>query len=90
MREQREHFESHRGAEREELILGLLLGLCFEYRNIWEKMENLGFSNKKTANVGGGTQNRAWMELKATTLDKNIPVPRDREGSCRGAALWLV
>ncbi len=27
------------------------------------------------------------MELKATTSDKNIPVPRDREGSCRGAAL---
>ncbi|HOQ50879.1 MAG TPA: FGGY family carbohydrate kinase [Candidatus Atribacteria bacterium] len=76
------------GAEREELILGLLLGLCFEYRNIWEKMEkNLGFRIKETANVGGGTQNRVWMELKATTLDKNIPVPRDREGSCRGAAL---
>ena len=48
-------------------------------------MENpVGLRIKETANVGGGTQNRVWMELKATTLNKNIPVPRDREGSCRG------
>jgi len=73
---------------REELILGLLLGLCFEYRNIWEKMEEkLGFRVKEAVNVGGGTQNRIWMRLKSTTLGKNIFVPQDREGSCRGAAL---
>ena len=49
--------------------------------------EKLGFRVKEAVNVGGGTQNKIWMRLKSTTLNKNIFVPQDREGSCRGAAL---
>lgn len=72
----------------EELFCGLVLGICFEYRKLWEGMEaELKVRTKEVSNVGGGTRNSFWMQLKADVLKKEIMVPEDTEGSLKGAAL---
>ncbi|MGQ9472619.1 MAG: FGGY-family carbohydrate kinase [Candidatus Caldatribacteriaceae bacterium] len=90
------YYEGARGAflslsgktERKDLLLGVLLGLCLEYRHLFEMViGTLNFRVKRVVNVGGGTKNRAWMQLKSTMLSQEILVPEDREGSCKGAAL---
>ncbi|MGC8777578.1 MAG: FGGY-family carbohydrate kinase, partial [Candidatus Caldatribacteriaceae bacterium] len=90
------YYEEARGAflnlsgetQREDVLLGVLLGLCLEYRHLFEMViGTLNFAVEKAVNVGGGTKNRAWMQLKASMLSREIVVPEDREGSCKGAAL---
>lgn len=88
-------YEEARGAflnlwgetDKKDLILGVLCGLCAEYRIIWERMEKeLSYRVDHAVNVGGGTQNTTWMFLKATFLGQPIVVPEEKEGSCQGAA----
>lgn len=90
------YYEEARGAflnlsaatNREDLLLGVLLGLCLEYRHLFDLVTGtLDVVVEKAVNVGGGTKNRAWMQLKASLLSREIVVPEDREGSCKGAAL---
>jgi xylulokinase len=90
------YYEEARGAflnlsgetQREDLLLGVLLGLCLEYRYLFEMVTGtLDFPVEKAVNVGGGTKNRSWMQLKSSILSREIVVPEDREGSCKGAAL---
>ncbi|WP_369018724.1 FGGY family carbohydrate kinase [Thermatribacter velox] len=72
----------------EELFCGLVLGICFEYRKLWEGMETeLKIKAEEASNVGGGTRNSFWMQLKADVLNREIAVPEDTEGSLKGAAL---
>ncbi|MBC7218182.1 MAG: FGGY-family carbohydrate kinase [Candidatus Caldatribacterium sp.] len=74
--------------KREDFLQAVLLGLCAEYRTIWERMEReLSYNVTQAVNVGGGVKNRAWMRLKATFLKRSIIVPKEKEGSCQGAAL---
>ncbi|MCS7241980.1 MAG: FGGY family carbohydrate kinase [Candidatus Caldatribacterium sp.] len=89
-------YEEARGAflnlsgdtKREDLLRAVLLGLCAEYRIIWERMEEeLNYAVTHAVNVGGGVKNHAWMRLKATFLGRPIVVPEEKEGSCQGAAL---
>ncbi|MEI6156895.1 MAG: FGGY-family carbohydrate kinase [Atribacterota bacterium] len=73
---------------REELLQGVMASLCFEYKNVWDVMQNaLSITVDQITNVGGGTHNQYWMKMKATVLDHSLVVPRDREGSSKGAAL---
>lgn len=73
---------------REDVLRGVLLGLCLEYRHLFEMVvRTLDFKVEKAVNVGGGTKNQAWMRLKSSMLSQEIIVPEDREGSCKGAAL---
>jgi sugar (pentulose or hexulose) kinase len=37
--------------------------------------------------TGGGTASRFWTQLKADICDVSISVPREREATCRGAAV---
>jgi sugar (pentulose or hexulose) kinase len=74
--------------DRDVLIQSLLVGLCFELRTVWEEMSSaLDLTVKEVTNAGGGTYNRYWMKLKSTVLGMDIIVPKDREGSSKGAAL---
>jgi sugar (pentulose or hexulose) kinase len=74
--------------DRDVLIQSLLEGLCFELRTVWEETtSSLGLAVNEVTNMGGGTYNRYWMKLKATVLGMQIVVPKDREGSSKGAAL---
>ncbi|MGQ9623417.1 MAG: FGGY-family carbohydrate kinase [Candidatus Caldatribacteriaceae bacterium] len=89
-------YEEARGAflnlwgetDKKDLALGVLCGLCAEYRIIWERMEKeLSYKVDHAVNVGGGVQNKTWMSLKATFLGRPVVVPEEKEGSCQGAAL---
>lgn len=89
-------YEEARGAflnlsgetQREDILRAVLFGLCAEYRIIWERMSSdLAYEVVHAVNVGGGVKNDAWMRLKATFLKCPIVVPREKEGSCQGAAL---
>jgi len=57
-------------------------------RFVWEDMVHaLNIPVTRVVNAGGGSNNRYWMEMKATVLGHSIEVPEDREGSAKGAAL---
>lgn len=72
----------------EDFLRAVLFGLCAEYRIIWERMErDLSYTVTQAVNVGGGVKNTSWMRLKATFLKRPIVVPKEKEGSCQGAAL---
>ena len=74
--------------DRENILQGLIFGLCFELRTFWEVMEKaLDVSVKRVTNTGGGSQNTYWMEVKATVLGYEIIVPKDKEGGTKGAAI---
>jgi len=74
--------------DRENLLQGTIAGLCFEMRFVWEDMVHaLTIPVTRVVNAGGGSNNRYWMEMKATVLGHSIEVPEDREGSAKGAAL---
>lgn len=73
---------------RQEIVQGLVAGLCFEYRNVWESIiHTLCIPVKRMTNVGGASKNRYWMRVKASVLGHDLVVPSDTEGSCKGAAL---
>ena len=75
-------------SNKENFLQGLIAGLCFELRFVWEEMTDVfNISVKTVTNAGGGSKNKYWMEMKATVLDHNILVPKDIEGSSKGAAL---
>ncbi len=74
--------------DRESLLQGTIAGLCFEMRFVWEDMVHaLNMPVTRVVNAGGGSNNRYWMEMKATVLGHSIEIPEDREGSVKGAAL---
>ncbi len=90
------YYEAARGAffnlsaetKEREILFGVLLGLCLEYRHIFDMVcDEVKIPIDEAVNVGGGTKNRTWMNLKASVLGREILVPEDREGSCKGAAL---
>jgi xylulokinase len=74
--------------DKESILQGIVTCLCFELRFVWEEMVHVfDLSVKKVTNVGGGSINHFWMQMKATILGHDISVPTDIEGSSKGAAL---
>ena len=74
--------------EKTDIVKALVASLCFEYKNLWDIMANsLSIQVDRVTNVGGGTRNEFWMQVKAAILGYRVYVPQDKEGSCKGAAL---
>ena len=74
--------------DKESVLHGIIAGLCFELRFVWDEMVNVfTLSVNKVTNAGGGSKNNFWMKMKATILGHDIIVPKDIEGSSKGAAL---
>jgi len=74
--------------EKSDMIKALIASLCFEYKNLWDIMaHSLSIQIDRVTNVGGGTRNEFWMQVKAAVLNHRIFVPQDKEGSSKGAAL---
>ena len=72
------------------LFMGLLEGLSFIERMIYEKIENLGYPLGDTLySMGGGTNSDVWMRIRATVLNKRVQkasVTETAFGSCVIAA----
>jgi len=90
------HFEPHTmGAilglslttTRQEVLRALLEGVALEMRLNLEMLENAGLPIRHLIAVGGGSQSRKWIQLKADVMGKPICQSRTADAGCLGAAL---
>jgi xylulokinase len=77
----------HLGTTRAEVIRALMEGVTDEILLNVRHLEAFGVPIAACRAVGGGTQARKVMQLKANVLGKPLIVGRDRDAACRGAAL---
>jgi len=55
------------------LFKGILEGLCYVERMIYEKIERLGYPVGDTLfSMGGGTKSDEWMRIRASVLNKTV------------------
>lgn len=70
------------------LLRAVLEGLAFElHRQTMGVPQGLQRNVNEVRAVGGGAQNRLWLELKAAVLGLPVVLPVVREAGCFGAAL---
>ena len=76
------------GTTKEELLLIIFQGLCFELKNLLGSVEELTvqkFSEIKV--IGAACRNRLWLKLKADILGRDIAAYEIEEAVCKGAAM---
>jgi xylulokinase len=70
-----------------EITRALLEGVALEMKLNLSLMEESGMRIEKLVATGGGTKHKAWTQLKADVLNKEIMVRKITEAGCYGAAL---
>jgi xylulokinase len=70
-----------------EITKALLEGVALEMKLNLQLMEKSGMKIETFIATGGGTRNKAWTQLKADVLNKNILVRDIGEAGCYGASL---
>lgn len=70
-----------------EITRALLEGVALEMKLNLELMEQSGMKIDRFIATGGGTKHRAWTQLKADVLNKEIRVREITEAGCYGASL---
>jgi len=70
-----------------EITRALLEGVALEMKLNLQLMENSGMKIDKFTATGGGTKHKAWTQLKADVLNKEIMVREVSEAGCYGAAM---
>ncbi len=50
-------------------------------------LNDFGIEPTKIIAVGGGTNNKTWMQIKTNLFDADVYVPTEKEGSLKGAAV---
>lgn len=76
------------GTTKEELLLIIFQGLCFELKNLLNSIEELTvqkFSEIKV--IGSACRNRLWLKLKADILGRDIAAYEIEEAVSKGAAM---
>ena len=76
------------GTTKEELLLIIFQGLCFELKNLLDSIEELTvqkFSEIKV--IGAACKNRLWLKLKADILGRDIAAYEIEEAVSKGAAI---
>src|SRR5690606_11928802 len=78
---------------RAHMTRAVLEGLAFEARRLLERLRSAGavprLGRPHIRVVGGPSQNRLWMQLKAATLGATLESGTEPEAGARGAA-WLA
>lgn len=70
---------------REALALAVMEGVCFAFREIFEKMRlDLGGAVRLT---GGGAKNAAWTQVMADVLNVEIELSENTSSAAKGVAL---
>jgi sugar (pentulose or hexulose) kinase len=73
---------------KEELLLIIFQGLCFELKNLLNTIEELTFHKFEEIKViGAACKSRLWLKLKADILNKNILAYEIDEAVSKGAAM---
>jgi xylulokinase len=70
-----------------EITRALLEGVALEMKLNLQLMEHSGMKIDQFTATGGGTKHKAWTQLKADVLNKEIIVREVTEAGCYGAAL---
>lgn len=71
---------------RDDIIQGLIEGLCFEIRSHLEGFNEAGISINSLRAVGGGAKSDKWLQLKANITGKEVVATGIYESSALGAA----
>ena len=74
-------------SKRNDLIQGLVEGLCLEVRAHIEGFEKAGIKIEALRVVGGGSKSSGWLQLKSNITGKKITSSDISEASAFGAAL---
>ncbi|MFC2159894.1 L-fuculokinase [Actinomycetota bacterium] len=74
-------------SKRNDLMQGLIEGLCFEVRAHIEGFEKAGIKIESLRAVGGGSRSPGWLQLKSNIIAKKITASDISEASAFGAAL---
>jgi len=72
---------------KKEFIRAILEGLCYELRQIVERLEEQGFRAKEIRAIGGGAKSPFWLQLKSNIVKKKIVRPEVIEGGSLGASI---
>ena len=73
-------------SSRQDLIQGIIEGLCLELKLHIEGFRDAGIDIKKLITVGGGSQSSKWLQLKANVTGLEIVASDAHEASSMGAA----
>ena len=65
----------------------VLEGVAFGIRNIVEMVENAGLTVQDVISVGGGTNNKTWVQIVSDCTGKEQQVLPAQNGAAYGAAL---
>lgn len=71
----------------EDLAYAVMEGVGCLLRSNVEDCRNQGIPIDRLISVGGGTRSPFWNQLKADLCGRTILVPKEREMTCRGAAV---
>lgn len=72
---------------REDLVKGVLQGLCYEMRFNIEQMERCGISVEEVVIAGTGAGSAPTVQLRCDMLDRPLWTPRDRQAGTVGSFL---
>ena len=72
----------------DQMSRAVLEGLAFEFQNLIETVQTrFGIHSERLVAAGGGTRNRAFMQIKADVSGLEVHVPLIEEATCLGAAV---
>lgn len=75
------------GHSRKEFVRAILEGLCFELRQVMERVEEQGFKAAEVHAIGGGAKSPFWLQLKSNIVKKKFARPEVIEGGSLGASI---
>lgn len=70
-----------------DIYKGLMEGLAFRQRMMFEAFEKSGFPIREVHATGGGSKSPAWMQLKADITGRSYTKLKNSEAGCVGCAL---
>jgi xylulokinase len=71
---------------RDDIVKGILDGICCEVRLNIELLKGAGIEVKKLRAMGGGSKSKKWMQIKADITGTPVEVTAVKEAGCLGAA----
>lgn len=75
---------------RKDMSFAVLEGVAFALRQNIDIIKSMGIDIKKSRICGGGTKNKAWLEIISNVLNIELEVPENQEGASYGGALLAL
>ncbi|MGM9551311.1 MAG: xylulokinase [Clostridia bacterium] len=72
---------------REDMAKAVMEGVCYALRDSVEEARSEGYVINSVRLCGGGSRNRAWIQMLANILKVDVILPNDIQGPAMGAAI---